>query len=188
VIDETYKDFRDASGPPHDLFQRRDWADTFVQLFSFSKTYAMTGYRVGSIIASERFVAEAEKIMDCMAICAPHISQQAALFGLTKLKGWKDEKRRMMAERTAALREAFKTPALKYGLDSVGAYFAYVRHPFENENAKTVARRLAEDHDLLCLPGSMFGSGQERHLRIAFAALDAEYMPMVVERLIESQG
>jgi aspartate/methionine/tyrosine aminotransferase len=131
---------------------------------------------------------EAEKILDCMAICAPHISQRAALFGLEHLDGWKREKQKLMATRREALHAAFTHPKLKYTLVSSGAYFAYVKHPFEHEAAKSVAMRLAGEHDVLCLPGSMFGPDQANFLRFAFANSPAEKMPALVERLIESQG
>ncbi len=187
VIDETYKDFRSDPAPPHDLFMRPGWQDNFIQLYSFSKIFAMTGYRVGSIVAGARLIAEIEKILDCMAICAPHISQGAALFGLQNLEVWKTEKKTMMAARNAALRAAFRHKRLHYRLISAGAYFAYVQHPFTGETAKQVAQRLAGEHDLLCLPGSMFGPGQENYLRLAFANVEAETMSTVAERLIESQ-
>lgn len=188
VIDETYKDFRSDPRPPHDLFTRPGWQDNFIQLYSFSKIFAMTGYRAGSIIASTRLIAEIEKILDCMAICAPHISQGAALFGLRNLEAWKAQKKAMMAARNDALRAAFGNSRLSYRLVSAGAYFAFVQHPFTGETAKQVAQRLAGEHDLLCLPGSMFGPGQESYLRLAFANVEAEMMPAVAERLIESQG
>jgi aspartate/methionine/tyrosine aminotransferase len=186
ILDETYKDFRSNSTPPHELFQRTGWRDTFVQLYSFSKVYALTGYRVGSIIAGPKFVAEVEKIMDCVAISAPRVSQYAALFGLQSLVEWKVEKSAMMVERLSALRRAFAERRLGYELSSSGAYFAYVRHPFEGIPAKTVAQRLAREHQLLCLPGSMFGPGQDRYLRLAFANVEAAAMPEVVDRLYES--
>ncbi len=187
VIDETYKDFRDGDGPPHRLFQQPEWRDVFVQLYSFSKVYALTGYRVGSIIAGPRLVGEIEKIMDCVAICAPRIGQLAALYGLDSLGEWKDEKRRLMASRLAALRSAMANPDLTYGLVSAGAYFAYLRHPFAGVAAKDVARRLAREHSLLCLPGSMFGPDQENFLRLAFANVEGEVMPEMAVRLLESQ-
>jgi aspartate/methionine/tyrosine aminotransferase len=187
VADETYKDFRPDAAPPHALFEDADWRDTFIQLYSFSKIFAMTGYRAGSIIAGRAVLAEIEKVLDCMAICAPHISQRAALFGLAQLDDWKNGKKATMLERTAAIRDAFRHPDLKYRLVSAGAYFAYVEHPFTDETAKQVAQRLAGEHDILCLPGSMFGPGQERYLRIAFANAGAELMPQAVDRLIESQ-
>ena len=61
IIDETYKDFRSSPDPLHGLFARPDWQDTFVQLYSFSKVFSMTGYRVGSIIAGSKVLAEARK-------------------------------------------------------------------------------------------------------------------------------
>ncbi len=187
IIDETYKDFRSNPEPLHNLFAKADWQDTFIQLYSFSKVFALTGYRVGSIIAGSRILAETEKIVDCMAICAPQISQRAALFGLASLADWKREKQRLMEARREALLSAFKRPELSYRLISSGAYFAYVKHPFGTESAKSVAMRLAGEHDVLCLPGSMFGPGQESYLRFAFANSPAEDMPTLVERLVESQ-
>ena len=187
VLDETYKDFRSTPTPPHPLFARADWREHFVQLYSFSKTFALTGYRAGSIIAGPKLLREAEKLMDCMAICAPRIGQDAALFGLTALDSWKQEKAAMMAARLHALREAFKTPGLNYELASSGAYFAWLRHPFKGTPAKQVAQRLAAEHDLLCLPGSMFGPDQEDYLRLAFANVEADLMPEVALRLLESQ-
>ncbi|MFO0990782.1 MAG: aminotransferase [Hyphomicrobiales bacterium] len=187
VLDETYKDFRTDTGVPHALFASGAWRDSFVQLYSFSKVFGMTGYRVGSLIAGPSVLKEVEKILDCVAICAPHISQSAALFGLENLDDWKAEKIAMIHARADALRAAFARADLSYRLESVGAFFAYVRHPFPGKSAKAVAQRLAGEHDLLCLPGSMFGPGQEHYLRLAFANVDAAVMPQVAERLVESQ-
>jgi aspartate/methionine/tyrosine aminotransferase len=139
------------------------------------------------MIAGPNFISEVEKAMDCVSISAPRISQYAALFGLGSLGSWKREKSQMMAERLTALRTAFDRPRLKYELVSSGAYFAYVRHPFKDRTAKSVAQELAKEHGLLCLPGSMFGPDQERYLRLAFANVESHMMPDVVDRLEECQ-
>ena len=188
VIDETYKDFRAGDAPAHPIFATPGWEEAFIHLYSFSKAYAMTGYRIGAITASPRVLGEIEKILDCMAICPTHISQRAALFALKELDAWKREKIGRMGERLDALRKAFARPGLGYELVSSGALFAYVKHPFTDETAKQVAIRLAGEHDLLCLPGSMFGPGQENYLRIAFANAEAADMETLADRLLESQG
>lgn len=187
VLDETYRDFRVGATPPHDLFRRADWADTLIQLYSFSKVYALTGYRVGSMIGGRHLLAEVAKIMDCVAICAPRIAQEAAAFGLDHLDAWQRAKCAAMQERLQALRRIFEDNRLEYSLVSSGAYFAYVRHPFDGEPAARVARRLADEHNVLCLPGSMFGPDQEQYLRFAFANLDRDFMPEVQRRLLASQ-
>jgi aspartate/methionine/tyrosine aminotransferase len=74
IIDETYKDFL-GSIQPHYLFQKKQWEETFIQIYSFSKVFSLTGYRVGSIIAGDKTIKSITKIMDTLAICAPRISQ-----------------------------------------------------------------------------------------------------------------
>lgn len=188
ILDETYKDFRPGTAPPHDLFRRPDWNSTLIHLYSFSKAYALAGYRLGAMTAGPDILAEAAKILDCMTICPPQITQRGVIFALRDLEDWKRGKLAMMAERLAALRAAFGRPGLGYELVSSGAYFAYVRHPFRGEASKAVAMRLAQEHDVLCLPGSMFGPNQEDYLRLAFANVDARLMEPLVDRLIGTQA
>ena len=187
VIDETYKDFRTTTGPPHQLMQRSDWDQNLIQLFSFSKSYALTGYRVGAMVANAETNREVAKILDNLAICPPHIGQLAALYGLRHMGEWRQQKAGMLRDRVVRLRECFTNRGLRYELVSSGAYFAYLRHPFTGQTAHSVAHRLADDFNILCLPGSMFGPGQEAYLRFAFANIDGSHIPELVSRLMESQ-
>jgi len=183
VLDETYKDFLDPGEPRHGLFRDPAWGDTVVQLYSFSKAFSLTGYRVGSIVAGAAFIDQVAKLMDTMSICAARIAQDGALYALQHLLPWADEKRAMMAGRREALLKVFESGNLGFELVSTGAYFAYLRHPFVGEKAASVAKRLAQDHGLLALPGTVFGPGQEPYLRLAFANLEAERMDEVGDRL-----
>jgi aspartate/methionine/tyrosine aminotransferase len=187
VVDETYRDFLTADKPPHGLFARPDWRDALVHLYSFSKVYCLTGYRVGAIIAGDTLLSQEIKAMDCISICAPAIAQAAALFGLEHLAGWRDDKRALMEHRVEALQQAFRRNDMEYEIVSAGAYFAYLKHPFGDTPSADVARRLADDHNVLCIPGGMFGPGQEQYVRFAFANLDAEFMPALAARLVASQ-
>ena len=187
VIDETYKDFRAHAGPPHALFARPNWREHLVSLHSFSKSYAMAGYRVGALLGGAQLLNSVQKILDCITICAPQLGQRAALHALQHLDEWRDQKVAMMAARVDALRGAFLRNDLTYQLVSSGTFFAWVRHPFGDQSAHDVARRLAREHAVLCVPGSTFGPGLEGYLRFAFANLQRESMVTLVERLLESQ-
>ncbi len=187
ILDETYKDFRPTALPAHDLFTRPNWQNTLIQLYSFSKVYALAGYRLGAMISGPALLAEAAKVLDCMTICPPHITQAGVVFALRELGAWKRGKLDVMAGRLQSIRDAFKHPNLKFEMISSGAYFAYVKHPFSGELSKPVAMRLAQEHDVLCLPGSMFGPEQEDYLRFAFANVDGALMAPLVERLIGAQ-
>jgi aspartate/methionine/tyrosine aminotransferase len=68
-------------------------------------------------------------------------------------------------------------------LDSLGAYFAYLRLQEDAPEAVATAERLAVEHGLLGLPGPFFGPGQHRHLRLAFANAEESVIAEVPARL-----
>jgi len=182
VVDETYRDFIADPALRHRLFERSDWSENFIQLYSFSKSFGMTGYRVGSVVASSDLINQIVKVLDCQTICAPAISQHAALTGLIECDEFRKQKCSLMESRLHAIRRAFERPGFKFRLISSGAYFAYVQHPFR-QSAVDVARRLAGEHNILVLPGSMFGPDQESCLRLAFANVDSDRFEAVIDRL-----
>ena len=71
----------------------------------------------------------------------------------------------------------------RWRMVSIGAYFAYVEHPFAGQRSTDVSKRLADEENLLTIPGDMFGAGQERFVRIAFANVSDDKIPAVLERL-----
>ena len=122
-----------------------------------------------------------------MAICAPHAGQLAALYGIEHLQAWKRDAVAAVLARTQAMKAAFSNPSLQFELTSAGAYFAYVKHPFD-ASARDVAKRLAQTFGVISLPGSFFGDGQDQFLRFAIANLAESRFGELVERLIESQA
>ena len=185
ILDETYRDFMPTDDAPHGLFAEQGWRDALVQLYSFSKAYCLSGYRVGSIITGTALSTEIAKAMDTVQICAPRIAQLAALYGIDQLGEWRETNRALMRGRLEALRKAMARNDLGYRLVSAGAYFAYIEHPFEERSATQVARRLADEQNILAIPGSIFGPGQESYLRLAFANVPAESTRALAERLAE---
>ena len=68
-------------------------------------------------------------------------------------------------------------------ISAIGAYFAYVRHPFRGAKSEAVAEKLAREAGVVCLPGAYFGDGQHDYLRFAFANADAATILKLEERL-----
>ena len=183
ILDETYRDFRPTTEPAHGLFEDPCWDESLIHLHSFSKVFSMTGYRVGGIAAAAETLVEVDKIADCITICPSRIGQEAALFGLEHLSGWVDANRLMMNQRVEQFTDVMRETACPYEVVSSGAYFAYVRHPFEGVAGTAVAKRLLHDNGVLSLAGEMFGNDQHGYLRLAFANLDGSQIPELVERL-----
>ena len=183
ILDETYKDFLSSDDAPHGLFQEPDWQDVFVFLYSFSKVYSLTGYRVGALAGGSRFMEAVGKIADTLTICPPHIGQRAALFGLTHLKAWAEDKRADLLRRQEHLRQAFARHAPPFRLISCGAFFAYIDHPFADTPSLDVSKRLFSEASLLTWPGSFFGTQQDRYVRLAFANADDEQIEEMARRL-----
>ncbi|MCI2393443.1 aminotransferase [Aliiroseovarius sediminis] len=187
VLDETYRDFHSKPGAPHDLFTDPDWADTVIHLYSFSKSYRLTGHRVGAVVASPARLVDVEKFLDTVTICPAQLGQHAALWGLRNLDDWLAGERIEVLARAQALRDGF-APLARQGwhLLGCGAYFAYLEHPFDMPSDR-VAQMLVEQAAVLALPGTMFtpqgDAGGHQQLRMAFANVDATGIATVLSRL-----
>ncbi len=185
ILDETYRDFLpDGQDRAHDLFADSSWREGVTQLYSFSKAYCVPGHRLGAVVAGEPLVQQFMKVLDCMHICPQRAGQAALRWAIDALPGWRDANRRKINARAAAMRQTFQQLP-DWRLESLGAYFAYVRHPLPDAPSAQVAEALAVERGALCLPGSAFGPGQDRHLRIAFANTDTGAILQIAGRLAD---
>lgn len=187
ILDETYRDFHSHDDAPHDLLQDPDWDDTVISLYSFSKSYRLTGHRVGAVIAAPSFLDELEKFLDTVAICPNQIGQIGALWGLENLDDWLAKERLEILGRRAAIMQNFPTLARQgWELRGAGAYFAYLKHPFDISSAK-LAQNLVSSASVLLLPGTMFRPETDpsgaSEVRIAFANIDRDEISDLFERL-----
>lgn len=172
ILDETYRDFlpdgHDEAA--HDLFARADWRDVLVHLYSFSKSYAVPGHRIGALAAGPDFLDQLTKVMDSLQICAPRTGQLALSDAVEPLLPARRRMRAAFNARAAVFRGEI-AQAEGWEIVSIGAYFAYLRHPFTEDGA-AVAEALARQAGVLTLPGSFFGPGQDEFLRVAFANVE----------------
>ncbi|NTV48896.1 MAG: aminotransferase [Geobacteraceae bacterium] len=185
ILDETYNEFIPGGGRPHELFSDPTWGSNFVQIASFGKTYALTGYRAGMLTASSDFIGHALKAQDSMAVCQPRITQHAVKFGVENLDSWVAANRDMMSRRHNLFRTEFIRPGNRFRIAASGAFFAWVRHPYAGCSGREVAKRLVDEAAILCLSGEVFGPGLEGYLRLAFGNIREEAVPEAVGRFRE---
>jgi len=155
--------------------------ETLIQLYSFSKSYAIPGHRLGSVIAAPALIEQIAKILDCVQICPPRAAQAAIAWAVAETRLWREGVRDMINRRIGMFSDVVAA-APGWSISAIGTYFAYVRHPLHGAS-EAVAERLAREAGLVALPGSFFGPDQEAHLRFAFANADEALLPGVAERL-----
>ena len=187
IIDETYKDFHPNASQPHTLLENNNWDQVLTILYSFSKTYRMTGHRIGAVLTSKENLIEIEKALDTFTVCPPQLGQYAANWGLNNLEAWAAERRTEILQRAKHFSEKFQPlSAAGWSLKGCGAYFAFVEHPFE-DGSNILAPLILRDQGILLMPGTMFYPKHNplgsRSFRIAFANIDKNKISTLLERL-----
>lgn len=180
ILDETYNAFIGSS--PHQLFNRPDWPDNFIQIASFGKTFALTGLRCGALIANGEFIQQALKIQDSMVVCQPRPTQLALEFGCRHLDGWVAKNTTIMQQRHDRFKTDFLAAKTNFKLTASGSFFAWVKHPWSNLTGRQAARKMVEEANLISLPGEAFGPGLEPYLRLSFGNIDVAQIAEAVER------
>lgn len=183
IVDETYRDFLPLDGcPPHGLFAIPGWHDNLIGLYSFSKSFCIPGHRVGAVSAGKEVVTQIAKVMDNLQICAPRPPQAALAKVIPALGDWRRGNALEITARAKALTDVMGG-APGWEISALGAYFAFVRHPFADFSAYEAAHRLAREVGVITIPGSFFGNDLEPYLRIAFANADVPTILQLSARL-----
>ncbi|MER7455813.1 aminotransferase [Micromonospora sp. NPDC126480] len=183
VLDETYRSFRGTDEPAHPLFADPGWPETVVSLHSFAKDLAIPGYRVGAVVASTRLNREIMKLLDCVAICAPRIGQEAAWAGLIRAGAWRAQRVRHLLAKRDHFRSVLADRPGGFELLAAGGFFGWLRHPFRDRPTAEVVRDLVLRHDTLVIPGTAFEPGDRHTLRVSFGNADQDEISRFADRL-----
>ncbi len=160
--------------PHHSVAKEPGMRERTVILDGFSKTWSMTGWRLGYAVApSAKIAAVYEKLMTNSNSCAVNFAQQAAVHAMD---GPSDE--------IDAMVELFRVrrDTLVDGLNDVsgvscdrpeGSFFAFADVRGTGSDARALADRLLEEAGVACVEGPAFGAGGEGFIRFSFAADEA---------------
>ncbi len=153
-------------GEEHSILEYTDRA--FV-LNGFSKAYAMTGWRLGYLIAPREFVRPAEKIQQNFFLAANAFVQQAGVVALTQAQPDVARMRALYDERRRYLVPALREIGLTIECEPCGAFYVFADASEWGADSLALSRRLLEEAHVACAPGIDFGSGGEGFLRFSYA-------------------
>jgi aspartate/methionine/tyrosine aminotransferase len=173
-LDDPYHHFayenRDAY---FNLASVHELAERVAYLFTFSKSYAMSGWRLGYMVIPAFLKRDVLKVHDATLICAPRISQVAGIAALTGERSHLAEFEQILARRRALICERLDRVAHVFEyVKPEGAYYVFPKIVAPHADSYEFSIRLLEEAKVIVTPGSAFGPGGEHHVRMAFCVSD----------------
>ncbi len=147
-----------------------EYTDRAFVLNGFSKAYAMTGWRLGYLIAPRAFVRPAEIIQQNFFLCANHFVQRAGSVALLEAQGEVARMRAIYDERRRYLVPALRALGLGIAQEPTGAFYVFADARAWGTDSLALASRLLEEASVAVAPGIDFGPAGEGFLRFSYAA------------------
>lgn len=153
-------------------------------LNSFSKYFGMTGWRLGWLIAPEQAVPELEKLAQNFYICAPHLSQQAALAAFSEeTLAICEARREAFHQRRDFLLPALRELGFAIPHTPEGAFYLYADTSTFGSDSQRLCQHLIETEHVALTPGLDFGTYRAaEHVRFAYTS-DLPRLEQAVERI-----
>ena len=140
-----------------------------ISLFSLSKSFAMTGWRAGYVVADRKTILRINRFLETAVTCFPPFIQAASAYALRNCERYTAEFREELRRRRAILEEGLsEIPALE-SEKVEGAFYGFPKY-WGRAGSMAVAKRLLNEHNVAVLPGVIFGPSGERRIRISFGS------------------
>jgi len=158
--------------------------DHTISLFSLSKTYGMASWRMGYMLIPAHLSAAIRKVQDTNLICAPVISQHAAVAALKCGRDFCTPHLARLSDTRAAIitqldqhrdHISYATP--------LGAFYFFIKTA-QQQDMLALTRKLVEQHHVAAIPGNTFGIADGCYFRVAYGALSQVEITKGIGRLI----
>lgn len=165
ISDEIYHGLV-YEGRAHSILEYTD--NAFV-LNGFSKRYAMTGLRLGYLIAPKRYMPALQKMQQNFLICASSVAQRAAIAALRDKSDYVDDMRNTYDERRRYMLERLRKMGFVIPVDPQGAFYIFADARKFADNSLRFAFDVLENAHVGITPGVDFGSMGEGYVRFSYA-------------------
>jgi aminotransferase len=176
ITDEAYEYFTYDGHEHFSIAAIPEVQEHVVSCYTFTKTYAMTGWRIGYLVADEELIPQITKAHIPLAICAPVVSQYAALAALqgpqdcvAQFREHYQTARDLMCKRLDRLNSVFEYQKPR------GSYLMFPKIlAAGGHDSATFCKRLLKEAKISTTPGVAFGPTGEGHLRLSFCVSEGE--------------
>jgi aminotransferase len=170
ITDEAYEYFVFDDHKHVSIASFPGMAERTISCFTFTKTYAMTGWRIGYLHARPEWIRQITKAHIPFAICAPTVSQYAALAALTGPQNCVAEfKIHYLAARNLMCERLRRMPSVFAYHKPGGSYLMFPRILLEEgRDSRSFCQSMLREARVSTTPGVAFGTTGEGHLRMSF--------------------
>lgn len=152
-----------------DAHSMLEFSDQVFVLNGFSKLYAMTGMRLGYLIAPKQFIRPIQKLQQNLFICASSVAQRAGIAALKSAGADVQQMKAVYNERRLYLIQRLKELGFRIPVEPTGAFYVFVDATHLGTDSYRLAFDILEKVHLGVTPGIDFGPGGEGFLRFSYA-------------------
>src|SRR5262245_11451307 len=174
IHDEAYENFTYDGARHFSPGSIEDSAGHTISLFSLSKAYGFASWRVGYMVVPEHLLVSVKKIQDTILICAPVISQYAAVGALEAGVAFCREKLRAIAEVRAVVLKELERIAHLCTVPRADGTFYFLLKVHSDHDPMDLVEKLIREHQVAVIPGTAFGMEEGCYLRVAYGALQRQ--------------
>lgn len=182
VSDELYEKILFDGAEASSIARLPGMQERTILINGFSKAYCMTGFRIGYLAAPALLAQAMQEPHHIFTICAPTVSQHAALAALQGSQDCVDEIVSSFAARRRVLLDSLSAAGVPYP-HPAGAFFAFADIRATGMTSADFAIKVLNETGVLVFPGTQYGPGGESFLRISYLA-----DPDEIERAIANVG
>jgi aspartate/methionine/tyrosine aminotransferase len=185
IHDEAYENFT-YDGAKH--FSPGSIADSegyTISLYSLSKAYGFASWRIGYMVTPRHLLESIRKIQDTILICAPVISQFAAIGALQVGRGYCEEKLRPISEVRQIVLKALREISDICTVPQADGAFYFLLRLKKQIDPMQLTERLIREQRVAVIPGTAFGIADGCYLRVAYGALEKGTAAEGIGRLVE---
>lgn len=179
VSDEVYDKIIYDGNEHYSMSQIEDVRKQVLVVNSMSKTYAMTGWRVGFIIGDKEIIGNMPKLQEGIVSCLPPFIQKAAVEAIKGSQGFVDEMVSHYARRRNIIIDGLNSIKGFKCLESGGSFYAFANIKYFGKTSEEFAIEILKEARVVCVPGSAFGEMGEGYLRFSFANSDENLIEAV---------
>jgi aminotransferase len=187
LSDEPYERLVYPGGRHYSIAALPGMLEHTISVFSFSKTYAMTGMRIGFAVSGKELIRQMTKMQEHYVACVNTVAQKAAVAALRGPQTCVEDMLKEYTRRRDVVIEGLSKIKMMTCRKPAGAFYAFPNMSRSGQDSKTFVRNLLKEAKVATVPGVAFGKRGEGHIRLSFAT-SIENVKEAIRRIGEYCG